>query len=137
MTEAVDLLERSPAALERARALVELGAALRRERQNARSREPLRHGLELARSLGAQPLANRAHSELLAAGGRRRAARQHSGADSLTATERHVAELAAGDLSSRQIARALYLTPKTVDWHLGNAYRKLGINSRRQLKEAL
>ena len=65
----------------------------------------------------------------------RRAARTAAltGARSLTASERRVAELAAGGATNREIAQALFVTPKTVEVHLGNAYRKLGIASRRDL----
>jgi DNA-binding CsgD family transcriptional regulator len=136
LREAVTVLAPSAAALEHAKALVALGAALRREGQRVESREPLRRGVELARTLGAPPLAEHARHELRAAGGRRSRPR-HAGPDALTATERRVAELAAGGATTREIARTLYVTPKTVDWHLGHAYQKLGIGSRRQLSEAL
>jgi DNA-binding CsgD family transcriptional regulator len=137
LREAVEVLDRSPAALERARALVELGSALRRDGQLSISRGPLHRGLELAETLGAQPLAEQARHELRAAGGRLRPIGARSDPSALTPTEQRIAELAAGGLSTLQIARSLYVTAKTVDWHLGNAYRKLGIHSRRQLAEAL
>jgi DNA-binding CsgD family transcriptional regulator len=137
LREAVDVLERSPAALEHCRALTELGAALRREGYRVDSRDPLRHGLELADSLGARALAGQARQELRAAGGRRRPPRATSGADALTPTEGRIAQLAARGLTTPQIAQTLYIAPKTVDWHLGHAYHKLGINSRRKLPHAL
>lgn len=122
--EAVAVLERSPAKLEHARALVEFGALLRREGQRIASREQLRRGFEPAHATGARPLANRAEHELHAAGGRRRPVRPSSGPAALTPTERRIAELAASGLSNPQIASTLYVTAKTIDWHLGNAYRK-------------
>jgi DNA-binding CsgD family transcriptional regulator len=137
LREAVEVLDGSPAALERAHALVELGAALRRDRQLSTSRAPLHRGLELADSLDARPLAEHARHELRAAGGRRRPSGARPAPSALTPTEQRIAELAAGGLSTPEIARILYVTAKTVDWHLGNAYRKLTINSRRQLTQAL
>ena len=130
------MLEPSQARLEHARALVELGAALRRGNRRSESREPLRRGLELATDCGAAPLAERAETELLATGARPRRVAL-SGVDSLTPSERRVAEMAAEGGTNREIAQALFVTPKTVEVHLSSAYRKLGISSRRQLASAL
>lgn len=137
LAEAVDVLEASPAAMERAHALVEYGAALRRAGKQVASRAMSRRGLELARSLGAAPLALQAEVELHAAGGRYRTAAARFGVAALTPAERRVAELAADGLSTPLLARKLHLAPKTVDWHLGNVYRKMGISSRRLLADAL
>jgi DNA-binding CsgD family transcriptional regulator len=137
LTEAVSVLHRSPSALERARALVALGTVRRQSGHHAAAREPLRQGLELAETLGAAPLAARARTALHAAGGRQRAPRPVTGPDALTPTERRVAELAAQALTTPQIAGKLYLSPKTVDWHLGHVYQKLGVSSRRQLAATL
>jgi DNA-binding NarL/FixJ family response regulator len=136
LAEAADVLERSPSTLERAHALVELGAARRRAGQRSAARTPLREGLQLADRMGAAPLVQAARHELHAAGARpRRAA--HTGADALTPTERRVAELAAEGLTNPQIAQALFVTSKTIETHLAHAYRKLGIDSRRDLPAAL
>ena len=137
LRSAVEVLEGSPAALELAHALVDFGAALRRGSHRVASRSPLRRGLELATSLGATPLAQRAHDELRAAGGRRGAPRDKFGPSALTPAERRVAELAASGLSTPQLARRLHLSAKTVDWHLGHVYQKLGISSRRELQSSL
>ena len=126
----------SQARLEHARALVELGAALRRGNRRSDSREPLRRGLELATICGASPLAERAETELLATGARPRRIAL-SGVDSLTPSERRVAEMAAEGGTNREIAQALFVTPKTVEVHLSSVYRKLEISSRRQLASAL
>jgi len=75
-------------------------------------------------------------TELYAAGARPRTDAL-SGAAALTASERRVATLAAGGETNRDIAQTLYVTPKTVEVHLSNAYRKLGIRSRRELATAL
>ena len=136
LEEAVEHLNRSPALLERARALIDLGAALRRRGRRTEAREPLRDGVELARSIQGIALAERGHEELIAAGARPRRL-QFSGADSLTASERRVAELAAGGLGNRDIAQTLFVTIKTVENHLARAYQKLGINSRAALPDAL
>jgi DNA-binding CsgD family transcriptional regulator len=134
--EAAATLEGSPARLEHARALTDLGAALRRSNRRSAARDPLRRALDLADSCGARPLAERARHELRAAGGRPRRPRI-SGADALTASERRIAALAADGLSNPEIAQALFVTKKTVEAHLGSAYRKLGIGSRTQIAAAL
>jgi DNA-binding CsgD family transcriptional regulator len=136
LTEAVALLERSPARLEHARAVIELGAALRRANARSRAREPLRAGLELATRCSAAPLAERARSELLACGGRPRRT-MITGRDALTPSEQRIAEYAARGDSNRDIAQALFITPKTVENHLGRIYKKLAINSRERLSAAL
>ena len=128
LEEAVAVLDPSPARLELARALAALGAALRRERRPADAREPLRRALELAVACSATGLAEHVRTELYAAGARPRTDAR-SGAAALTASERRVADLAAGGETNRDIAQTLYVTPKTVEVHLSNAYRKLGIRS--------
>jgi ATP/maltotriose-dependent transcriptional regulator MalT len=134
--QAVATMERSPARLERAHALDELGGALRRANRRAQAREPLREALDLARRCGAAGLAKHADDELQACGERRR---RHTpiGPDSLTPSERRVAELAASGMTNRQIAQTLYLTTKTIETHLSAAYDKLGIRSRHQIADAL
>ena len=136
LREAVDLLEESPAVLERARALVELGAALRRDNQRLAAREHLEAGVRLAQQCRARPVAQRAYDELLASGLRLgRAALDDR--DALTPSELRTARLAAEGMTNREIAQSLYLSPKTVEMHLGRAYRKLGIASRTELDAAL
>jgi DNA-binding CsgD family transcriptional regulator len=134
--EAVAVLEPSPARLEHARALADLGAALRRANRRAAARDPLRQALDLADACGAGPLAQRARQELRAAGGRPRRARI-SGVHALTASERRIATMAADGLSNPEIAQALFVTKKTVEAHLGSAYRKLDIHSRAQIAGAM
>ena len=136
LEEAVRVLERSPAKLEHAKALAAHGALLRRERKPSDAREPLRQALELASVCGAESLADHARSELYASGARPRS-EALSGVEALTPSELRVAELAAGGESNKDIAQGLYVTPKTVEVHLSNAYRKLGIRSRRELAGAL
>ena len=136
LRESVDVLARSQARLERAKSFTELGAALRRANQRAEARSFLQDGLEHALRCGAIVLAERAHAELLATGARpRRLVR--SGIDSLTPSERRVAKMATEGQTNREIAQALFVTPKTVETHLSHVYRKLGIDARSQLPRAL
>ncbi|MEJ7781386.1 MAG: AAA family ATPase [Solirubrobacteraceae bacterium] len=136
LREAVAVLEGSPAELDRAHALIELGAAQRRAGRRTEAREPLREGLDLADRCSAGLLAGRAREELASAGARPRRARL-SGPEALTATERRVAGMAASGMTNREIARELYVTVKAVQWHLGNAYRKLEVKGREGLAAAL
>jgi DNA-binding NarL/FixJ family response regulator len=92
--------------------------------------------MELAHSCAAGPLVARARAELLATGARPRRVRR-SGIDALTATERRVAEMATGGLTNRQIAQALFVTTRTVELHLTQAYQKLAISTREQLRALL
>lgn len=136
LAEAVAILDGSPARLELAKALVAQGTALRLARRPTDAREPLQRGLELALACGVPPLAERARTELQAAGLRPRV-EALSGAGALTASERRVADLATGGRTNKDIAQMLYVTPKTIEVHLSSVYRKLGIRSRRELAGAL
>jgi DNA-binding CsgD family transcriptional regulator len=136
LEEAVCVLERSPARVELARALVTRGAWMRRQGHRVAARPLLTRGLELARSCGAGPLAEDASEELASAGGRPRNILR-TGRDALTPTELRVARLAAQGLSNPEIAQAQFVTLKTVETQLGSCYRKLGIGSRRELAPAL
>jgi DNA-binding CsgD family transcriptional regulator len=136
LEEAVQVLSDSPAKLEHAKARTELGAALRRANRRSEARNQLRHAVELTTICGATTLAARAESELLATGARPRRIAL-SGVDSLTPSERRVAELAAEGPTNREIAQALFVTQRTVEVHLTSIYRKLGISSRSQLAAAL
>lgn len=130
---ALTTLERSSARLVEAEVHADLGIALGR---GAEAREHLTVALELADLCGAQPLARRARRALSRAGARpRRAAR--TGPAALTAAERRVVALAADGLTNRAIAEQLVVTVRTVELHLTNSYRKLGIGSRAALSRAL
>ncbi len=136
LTEAVDVLRPSPAALELARALIDLGSAHRRAGDRCLARELLREGLHLAHALGGVALADQARRELVVAGGRpRRNALR--GRDALTPSELRVAEMAVAGQTNRQIAQALFVTQRTVENHLTSTYSKLAINSRPELPAAL
>jgi DNA-binding CsgD family transcriptional regulator len=134
--KAIGVLERSPCRLEHAHALLELGAALRRTRQRLEARSYLRAALDLAHRCGAVGLTAQAEQQLAAAGARPRRATL-SGLESLTASERRVAELAGAGLSNPEIAQQLFVTRKTIETHLGHAYVKLDIKSRAQLSDRL
>jgi DNA-binding CsgD family transcriptional regulator/tetratricopeptide (TPR) repeat protein len=136
LEEAVEVLADSPAKLEHAKARTELGAALRRANRRSEAREQLRHAVELATICGAVPLAARAETELLATGARPRRIAL-SGVDSLTPSERRVAQMAAEGHTNREVAQALFVSPRTVEVHLSSVYRKLEIRSRSQLPAAL
>jgi DNA-binding NarL/FixJ family response regulator len=136
LRQAVATLERSPARLEHAKALTDLGAALRRANRRAEARDPLRQALEMARRGGALAVAKQAHDELEATG-ERLPRFAPSGVESLTPSERRVARLAAEGLTNREIAQNLFLTVKTVETHLSHAYSKLDIGSRAELEGAL
>ena len=136
LREAVEVLADSEARLEHSRALVDLGAALRRANQRTDARERLQEGVDLAQRLGAFGLAERANEEIAATGARPRKVFQ-TGLDALTASERRVAQLAADGMSNKEIAQTLFVTIKTVEVHLSHAYRKLEIGSRTQLDRAL
>lgn len=122
--------ERLPMPFERARTQLLLGQLQRRRRRNAPARENLSKAAAVFDEIGSPLWAARAHLEL------ERLATGSAGAV-LTDSERQVAERAAAGLSNRQIAATLFLSAKTVEMHLSNAYRKLGIRSRAQLAERL
>ena len=103
------MLAGSEARLEHARALVDLGAALRRANQRTEARERLREGVDLARRIGALGLAERANEEIAATGARPRKVLR-TGLDALTASERRVAQLAADGMSNKEIAQTLFVT---------------------------
>lgn len=136
LTQAVELGAASPPRLEYIHALVDLGAALRRTNRRSDAREPLRLGLELAEQGDVLALVRRARTELLATSSRPDLLTL-SGPESLTASQRRVAELAVRGLTTREIAEALFVRPKTVEFHLRQIYRKLDITSRDQLAAAL
>ena len=139
LEQSIAMLDGTPARLERARSLVALGSALRRANRRADARRPLAAGLEAAHACGAVRLTERARSELEAAGGRRPRT-VAGGIDSLTASERRVAGLAAAGASNVEIAQELYISLKTVETHLTRAYGKLGLSgagSRERLSDLM
>jgi DNA-binding CsgD family transcriptional regulator len=125
-------LEASPARLEHARTLIDLGAGLRRANQRSQARGPLREGLDVAHRCGARLLAARAEEELRATGAKPRRL-VLTGVDALTGSERRIAEMAAEGRTNREIAQALFVTKRTVETHLTHAYAKLDVQGRDEL----
>lgn len=136
LSDAVTIGAGGPPRLEYIHALVDLGAALRRANHRAAARDPLRKGLELSYRGGATALADVARTELAATGARPRRAIL-TGIESLTPSELRVAELAGNGLTTRQISEALFVTPKTIEFHLRHIYRKLDVGSRTELAAVL
>ena len=136
LSDAIEAFERGDARLERARALADLGAMLRRRNRRTEARKLLREALDAAHRAGARPLADYAETELRATGARPRRV-VLSGLDSLTASERRVAELASQGLSNREIAQTLFITARTAEGHLTSVFRKLRVQSRDELPAAL
>lgn len=138
LERSVELASISPSQLQlgQAHSLLDLGVVLRRNGHRADAREPLRQAFDIARRCGAVRIARRAHEELQATGEK---VRRYTpiGVESLTPSERRVAELAASGMTNRQIAQSLFVTVKTVEAHLSAAYDKLDIGSRKQLPGAL
>jgi DNA-binding CsgD family transcriptional regulator len=136
LREAIDAFELGDARLERARALADLGALLRRRNRRTEARELLREALDAAHRAGAKRLAEQAETELRATGARPRRV-VLTGLDSLTVSERRIAELASQDLTNREIAQTLFITARTVEGHLTSIFRKLRLDSRNELHAAL
>ena len=136
LRQAIDAFDRCEAGLERARALADLGAMLRRRNRRTEARELLREALDAAHRVGAKRLADQAETDLRATGARPRRV-VLTGLGSLTASERRVAELAGQRLTNREIAQQLFVTDRTVEGHLTSVFRKLRLDSRTELPAAL
>jgi DNA-binding CsgD family transcriptional regulator len=132
----VDLLAATEFRFAHAETLVDLGMLLRRSGAAKDARAALRAGLDEARAMGAAMLAQTAAAELAVAGARK-VARAARGTSALTGSELRVAQRAAAGATNAQIAEALFINVKTVEMHLANTYRKLGIANRARLAEAL
>jgi DNA-binding CsgD family transcriptional regulator len=134
--EAIALHALTPDSFEAARTRLAYGERLRRARSRVRAREQLRAAAEVFECLDAQPWTDRARAELAATGETRRA-RDPSTLDELTPQELQIAVLLTGGKTTREAAAALFLSPKTVEYHLRHVYQKLGIHSREELARAL
>jgi DNA-binding CsgD family transcriptional regulator len=134
--EAIERLTRTRLRPELARAHLLYGEWLRRENRRVDARSQLRLALELFTAIGMEAFADRARSELQATGEHVRAHTVET-RDDLTAQERQIAELARDGLTNPEIGARLFLSPRTVEWHLRHVYTKLGIRSRRALADAL
>jgi ATP/maltotriose-dependent transcriptional regulator MalT len=136
LRQAVVVLEPSAARLECAKALIDLGVAIRHAGQRREAQDLLRSGAELAELCGAEQVVRQGLDELIVAGARPRKT-VFTGPGALTPSERRVAELAVAGSSNRDIAQTLFVTTKTVELHLSNVYRKLAISGRQQIGAAL
>jgi len=136
LQEAVSVLEGSPARLELAYALADLGAELSRSGRRREGRDGQRRAIKIASQCGAIALADSAMAQLHAGPGRR-ARIEVTGPGALTAAEWRVCREAAAGHTNREVAQALFVTEKTVERHLSSAYAKLAIRSRFQLAAAI
>ena len=134
--ESIERSSRIHLRLELARAHLLYGEWLRRENRRLDAREQLRIAHEQSSSIGMEAFAERARTELQATGEH---VRRHAvdTRDDLTSQERQIAELARDGLSNPEIGARLFLSPRTVEWHLRHVFTKLGIRSRRELPNAL
>ncbi|CCH87846.1 HTH-type transcriptional regulator [Modestobacter italicus] len=134
--EAVDRLGRTGVRVELARAQLLHGEWLRREGRRVEARAQLRAAHRALSEMGLEAFADRARHELLATGEtvRRRTAPAPA---TLTAQEAHIARLAAQGLTNPEIGAALFVSPRTVEWHLHKTFTKLGVRTRRELRGSL
>ena len=134
--EAIERLSRTRMRPAVARAHLLYGEWLRRENRRRDARAELRTAHDLFVAMGIEAFAERARHELLAAGDTVRK-RTVETASELTAQEAHIARLAVGGRTNTEIGAQLFLSTRTVEWHLGKVYTKLGVGSRRELRQAL
>jgi ATP/maltotriose-dependent transcriptional regulator MalT len=134
--EAIERFSRTRLRPELARAHLVYGEWLRREKRRIDAREQLRIAHQMLASIGMEAFADRARKELQATGEKVRK-RTVDKRDDLTAQERQIARLARDGLSNPEIGARLFLSPRTVEWHLRNVFAKLDIRSRRELRTAL
>lgn len=136
--QAVERLGRTHLRPELARAHLLYGEWLHREGRRLDAREHLRRAHDTFASVGMEAFAERARRELLATGARtRKRAADPSAADELTPQERQIALLARDGLSNPEIGTRMFLSPRTVEWHLRKVFEKVSISSRTQLRDAL
>jgi DNA-binding CsgD family transcriptional regulator len=133
---ALDHLERGEMRVDLARAHLLYGEWLRRKGRRVDAREQLRTAHEMLDAMGMEAFAGRARRELLATGEHVRK-RQDGSRDELTPQEKQIAQLARDGLSNPEIGARLFLSGRTVEWHLHKVFTKLGIRSRRELAAAL
>ena len=134
--ESIERLSRTRVRVELARSRLLYGEWLRREGRRVDAREQLRVSREALLAMGVEGFAERARHELLATGEKVRKRRDDT-RDELTPQEQHIARLAGDGLTNPEIGAELFLSPRTVEWHLKKVFTKLGINSRRALRDAL
>ncbi len=134
--EAVDRLDRTSLRVESARARLLYGEWLRRAGRRVEARQQLRSAYDALAKMGLEAFAGRARRELGATGETVRRQTVETQLD-LTAQELHIARLAASGLTNAEIASELFISPRTVEWHIRKVFTKLGVTARRQLADAL
>ena len=134
--EAIERLERTTIRVELARTRLRYGEWLRREGRRPDARGQLRKAYEALSAMGVGGFAERARIELVATGESVTRGAEATTAD-LTAQEAHIARLAAVGLTNQEIGAELYISARTVEWHLRKVFVKFGVNNRRQLRQAL
>jgi DNA-binding CsgD family transcriptional regulator len=134
--ESIERLARSRAAVELARSRLLYGEWLRRENRRTDAREFLRAAHESFNHMGAEAFAERARRELVATGETVRRIAEDT-RDALTPQEVHVARLACDGHTNPEIGAQLFISPRTVEYHLRKVFRKLDVSSRRELRGAL
>ena len=134
--EAIERLGRTRVRLELARAQLLYGEWLRRQGRRVDARWQLRTAYDAFTGMGADAFADRARHELLATGETVRKRVVTTSTD-LTPQEAHIARLAGSGLTNSEIGAALYISARTVEWHLRAIFSKLGVSTRRQLRQSL
>jgi ATP/maltotriose-dependent transcriptional regulator MalT len=134
--EGIEALGKSRMAAHLARARLSYGEWLRRENRRVDARKQLRQAYDLFATMGANGFADRARRELLATGEKVRKRRDDT-RDELTPQEKQIARLARDGRTNPEIGSELFISPRTVEWHLRKVYTKLGISSRKGLRGAL
>ncbi len=134
--ESIDRLSRTQLRPETARAHLVFGEWLRREKRRAEAREQLRVSYEMFTAMGAEAFAERARRELLATGETVRK-RTVDTRNDLTPQEQHIVRLARDGRTNPEIGEELFISARTVEWHLANVFTKLGVKSRRDLKDTV
>ena len=133
--EAIDRLARTSVRTHHGRAVLLYGEWLRRQGRRSDARRQLRRAHDMFAQMGAAGFQRRAAQELLATGEHVRRRVDDEPVEQLTAQETHIAQRVSEGATTKEVAAALFLSPRTVDAHLRNIFRKLGITSRRQLRD--
>ena len=131
---AISELQSTPLAVLTARTQLLFGEWLRRTNRRAEANDQLRVAYESFLQIGADGLAERTLRELQAAGGPQRKVRGNTSTVELTTQESYIARLAGDGFTNSEIASHLFISPRTVEWHLSNIFAKLGVSSRRELR---
>ncbi|MEU6705541.1 helix-turn-helix transcriptional regulator [Streptomyces wuyuanensis] len=134
--QAIERLERCRTGVHLARAHLQYGEWLRRQNRRKESRAQLHPAYEVFRRIGADGFAERTRRELLATGETMRK-RADGALSELTSQEAQIARLARDGHTNAEIGAQLFISPRTVEWHLGNVFAKLGVSNRQQLNSAL